>query len=48
MNDIKVPGLKTTEFTGTMVNKGTMDTVFQITSPKESYLLCDMLNSSGR
>ena len=48
MNDIKVPGLKSTGFTGTMAYKGTMDTVFQGTSPKESYLVLDVLDSSSR
>ena len=48
VNDIKVPGLKSTGFTGTMAYKGTMDTVFQGTSPKESYLVLDVLDSSSR
>ena len=47
MHSVSVPNLHASGFTGTMVYTGTMDTVFQGTSPKESYLMLNVVDNGG-
>jgi len=48
MHTVSVPNLRASGFTGTMAYTGTMDTVFQGTSPKESYLILNVLDNGSK